>query len=228
MWSALEIFKDPTLLSRTRAELEQSCSPTVIQDAQYHSHILVSLPLLQSIYAETLRLRIRAYAPRYTDRSKLQINGWTFPRKSVILVSTETAHMDTNVWNTKDGERPIDVFWADRFLVYPDDPSSGPVKNKATKEESSSSSLEPNNDTGPKFSLAGTNGVWIPYGGGPRMCVGRAFSKRTIIAASAMMASWFDVEILADEKALRMDPKYYGLAGQQPMGKVPFKIRKRK
>lgn len=59
------------------------------------------------------------------------------------------------------------------------------------------------------------------------MCMGRAFSKRAIIAASAMMVTLFEVEILADEKALRMDPKFYGLGGQQPIGRVPFRIRKR-
>lgn len=44
---------------------------------------------------------------------------------------------------------------------------------------------------------------------------------------AAMMITMFDAEILADEKALRMDPEFYGLGGQQPMGKVPFRIRKR-
>lgn len=135
--------------------------------------------------------------------------------------------MDSNIWNTKNGDHPVDSFWADRFLIYPNDPSSGPLKNKATKEAEPPSSIPPNTIKGPKFSLSGTNGVWLPYGGGPRVCVGRAFSKRAIIAASAMIVTLFEVEILADEKALRMDPKFYGLGGQQPMGRVSFRIKKR-
>lgn len=227
MWSALEIFKDPSLLSRARAELKTAFSPTDLFNANFSSKILVALPLFQSIYAETLRLRVRAYAVRYTGRSELQLNEWAFPKKSIILASTTPAHMDSTIWNTKNGDHPVDSFWADRFLIYPNDPSSGPLKNKATKEAEPPPSIPPNTTTGPRFSLSGTNGVWLPYGGGPRMCVGRAFSKRAIIAASAMIVTLFEVEILADEKALRMDPKFYGLGGQQPMGRVPFRIKKR-
>lgn len=115
----LEIFKDPSLLSRTRAELRLSFPPTALSDAQLSSQTLVALPFLQSIYAEN-------------------------------------------------------------------------------------------------------NVLWLPYGGGPRECIGRAFSKRAIIAAGAMMVTSFEMEILVDEKALGMDPKIYGLGGQQPMGKVPL------
>lgn len=60
------------------------------------------------------------------------------------------------------------------------------------------------------------------------MCIGRAFSKRAMDAASAMTVMLFDVGVLADEKALRMDPKFYGLGGQQPMGRVPFRSGKRR
>lgn len=74
MWSTLEIFKDSSLLSRTRAELKKSFSPAALSDAHFSSQTLVALPLFQSIYAETLRLRVRAYAARYTGRSELQLN----------------------------------------------------------------------------------------------------------------------------------------------------------
>ena len=137
--------------------------------------------------------------------------------------------MDSTLWNTKDGEHPVDTFWADRFLEYPGDPSSGPIKKK--EREGSQPAKQSSFDTvdnEPKFSLAGTNGVWVPYGGGPRVCIGRTVSKRAMIAASAMMVALFDVEILADEKALQMDPKLYGLGGQLPVGQVPFRIRKRR
>ena len=229
MWSALEIFKDAGLLSRARAELNASCSPTALSETNFSSKTLLALPLFQSIYAETLRLRTSAYAARYTDRSELQVNEWTIPEKSIILVSSTAAHTDPNVWNTKNDKHPVHQFWADRFLIHPNESASGPIVNQAATQVSSLSSLPyTNSETTPKFSLSGTNGIWLPYGGGPRMCVGRSFSKRAMIAASAILISLFDVEILADEKALEMDPKYYGLGGQHPMGKVPFRIRKRK
>ena len=42
------------------------------------------------------------------------------------------------------------------------------------------------------------------------------------------MTTMFDLEIMADEKALAMNPKYFGLGGQLPVGAVPFRIRRRR
>ena len=42
------------------------------------------------------------------------------------------------------------------------------------------------------------------------------------------MVTLFDVEISADaDAALEMDPRFYGLGGQQPRGRVGFRIRRR-
>ncbi|KAL9128893.1 MAG: hypothetical protein Q9217_002515 [Psora testacea] len=227
MWSTLETFKDPSLLARVRAEIKACCccNPTALSEGRFDSQLTIqALPLMQSIYAETLRLRVRAYAARYTDREQIRLNEWIFPKESILLVSTTPAHIDQTFWNTKGGAHPVDRFWSDRFLVYPNDPLSGPLAEPMKQPTTPS----PSDATAPKFSLAGTNGSWFPYGGGPRVCVGRAFSKRAIIAACAIMVIMFDIEILAEEKDLQMDPKFYGLGGQQPMGKVPFRIRRRK
>ncbi|QSZ29810.1 hypothetical protein DSL72_004328 [Monilinia vaccinii-corymbosi] len=229
MWAALETFKDPAVLERVRTELSGAFDPNAIHRAAFDAYTLQTLPLLQSIYAETLRLRVRAYAARYTDRAAFSIKNWLFPKKSIILVSTTEAHMDESFWNTKGGMHPITEFWADRFLIYEDDPTSGP-QSKAQLSQAQPNDLKEaaaGPAKGPKFSLAGTNGSWLPYGGGARACIGQTFSKRVMLAACAIMAMEFDVEILAGEKALEMDPKFYGLGGQRPVGKVPFKIRRR-
>ena len=225
MWATLETFKDTALLTRVRAELDAVFDSTSILTASFSVQFLQTLPLLQSIYAETLRLYVRAYIARYTDRASLLLQKWLFPKKSIIMVSTYPAHMDNDFWNTQDGVHPVDEFWADRFLIHPGDPRSGPQKMTAHEP---TECVTPDASASPKFSLAVTNGSWFPYGGGPRVCVGRAISKRCMMAACAIMASMFDVEILAEKTALEMDPKFYGLGGQRPIGDVRFRIRKRK
>ncbi|KAA8575355.1 hypothetical protein EYC84_004527 [Monilinia fructicola] len=229
MWTALETFKDPAVLERVRTELSGTFDQNSIHLAEFSASTLQALPLMQSIYAETLRLRVRAYAARYTDRTAFSIKRWFFPKKSIILVSTTEAHMDESFWNTKGGMHPIDKFWADRFLIYENDPTSGPQSKTQLSQAQSNDSEVPESgpSRGPRFSLAGTNGSWLPYGGGARACIGQAFSKRAMLAACAIMAMEFDVRILADEEALTMDPRFYGLGGQRPVGKVPFKIRRR-
>ncbi|TGO52383.1 hypothetical protein BCON_0142g00090 [Botryotinia convoluta] len=231
MWTTLETFKDPSVLERVRNELSGTFHDnTPIHRTAFTASQLQTLPLLQSVYAETLRLRVRAYAARYTDRKAFCIKKWFFPKKSVILVSTTEAHMDESFWNTKSGMHPIDKFWADRFLVYEGDPTSGPQKKQPHSQVQSKNmkASKSSPGQGPKFSLSGTNGSWLPYGGGARACIGQTFSKRVMLAACAIMVTKFDVEILADEEALVMDPKFYGLGGQRPLGKIPFKIRRRK
>jgi cytochrome P450 len=223
-------MEDPEVFYRVRNALKESFGSTVIAEVNFDIDKLLKVPLLESIYCETLRLRIQMYIMRYTDQNELRIDRWIFPKKSIVLVSTVPAHTDKRVWNTGDGgAHPVEKFWADRFLVYPDDPDSDPCRKAAapTKGEQ----VRPPHATAstgpPNFTLSGTSGHFIPCGGGPRSCSGRHFAKRRIIAACAIMTTMFDIEILADDNALAMDPAFHGLGAQSPIGKVPFRIRKR-
>lgn len=231
MWHVYATFQDPSLLSRVRSELATTFGKAPLFEMAYEEQKFKDLHLLQSVYAETLRLRIHAYSARYTEDDHLQINEWLYPKHSAILVSTVPAHMDETFWNTKNGAYPVDKFWSDRFLVYPHDPHSGPWKNaktSASHEERASQGRTVCD--GPRFTIAGTNGSWIPYGGGPRVCPGRIFSKRVMLVACAIMVTQYDLElhIADDDPALKFIPKFYGWGGQRPAGKVPFRIRKRK
>lgn len=228
MWMILEVFKDKSILSRVRTELETSFpNEDAILPMKFDNQTTQALPLLKSVYAETLRLRILVYALRHTGNQDLQINSWVLPRQKLVMVATGPAHRDPTFWNTKNGLYPVDKFWADRFLVYPNDHLSGPhlstcpqtIENDAQKNTK---------DEAPKFSIEGTEGMWIPYGGGTRSCPGRFYSKHVMIAACAMMVTMFDMEILAKDDALKMNPLFYGFGGQHPIGKVPFRIRRRR
>ncbi|KAI9876361.1 MAG: hypothetical protein M1830_006662 [Pleopsidium flavum] len=236
-WSNLELFRDPALLSRVRHELKASLDSSPQANLRFDIEKLVKQPLLQSVYAETLRLRVHVYTTRCPERKNLEIKGWSFPRNKIVLVSSTPAHMDENAWNTgRDGSQSLDRFWAERFLVYPDDPYSGPQKKTFASSPHTENSApaaatkaeeEKRNNNEPQFSLHGMIGSWIPYGGGSRACPGRHFAKRAIMTTCAMMVSMYDVEIVAGEKALQMNPADYGLGVLRPVDKVPFRIRRR-
>ena len=74
MWMTLEIFKDPTLLSRVRSELNTAFDLPPLISATFPIRTLITLPLLQSIYAETLRLYVRTCVPRSTGSEPLLLN----------------------------------------------------------------------------------------------------------------------------------------------------------
>ncbi|KAL4934894.1 hypothetical protein BDV06DRAFT_234963 [Aspergillus oleicola] len=212
MWSAvtnvvpsalmcvLHIFSDAELLSRVRASLHGTNPVAVFSDMDK----LLRNDLLQSIYAETLRLYVQSYITRCSAHAPAEVGAWCLPQNEVGMVSSFVAHMDENVWNTRDRAHPATEFWADRFLVALD-------KGKGVDE--------------PRFSLRGLEGSWIPYGGGFGACPGRLFAKRVILFTCALLVTQFDMDIKTRD--LSMDSSTYGLGTQKPKQKIVFAIRRR-
>lgn len=75
-----------------------------------------------------------------------------------------------------------------------------------------------------EYSIEGTSGFWLPYGGGDRMCPGRHVAKGFIIGAFAIL---FDVELVGDSFNVRPYLSFYPTGGLYPLGKVPFRIRRK-
>lgn len=182
-------------------------------------------PLLQSVYAETLRLRVWQFVIRSPDRTDLNVGDWLFPKNKLIAISSYTAHMDKATWNTGTDEdpHPIEEFWPDRFIVYPDDSTSGPLKTSPLPQDE-----RPTNLSGPKFSTEGLAGIWIPYGGGQRMCPGRHFAKQEILLTCAMMSMMFDIDLDTPGGSIpESDMRGFGFGAMKPKSKLPCRIRRR-
>lgn len=142
------------------------------------------------------------------DRVDMNIQGSIIPKQHVIVAPTTVAHMDPEIWSTGlNGEHPLDQFWVGRFLDYPSEPQSGSM---------------------PEFSSKNVAGSWVPFGGGPRQCPGRHFAKRQILLTIAMTVSLFDCEVL--DESVREDFSLWGFGSgvSNPVGKVPFRIRRRR
>lgn len=193
-WMTLYTFLDPHLLGRVRQEIEDSREPPSHLNGQgkLDAVQLCSKPLLQSIYAETLRLNTGIVIGRTPRDGPFKVGEWTYPKDSKILSLPRTAAMDSSRWNTGNPENshPVDTFWADRFIVYPDDASSGPLKKPSSNCEKART---------PEFSLRGLSGSWFPYGGGTPMCPGRHFAKQEMIVCMAVLAASYDIELKAPE-----------------------------
>ncbi|GAP92700.1 putative NACHT and Ankyrin domain protein [Rosellinia necatrix] len=216
-WSIFDIYRDPELLASLRAEVDTCKLKNEGVDSLVRFDIdrLLRLPVLQAVYAETLRLRMHFYIIRMPDRIDLNIQDWVIPRKKVIVTPTTVAHMDAEVWCTGEkNEHPVDKFWAGRFLK---------CSSKDTKDISQA------HNPAPTFSTREVEGSWIPYGGGPRQCPGRHFAKRQILLTIALMVSLFDCEILEEGLDIKEDFSLGGFGGgvSHPTGKVPIRIRRR-
>lgn len=213
-WAIFEVYRDPDLLASVRAEVDACALKHEDGRISFDVDHLLCLPVLQAVYAETLRLRMHFYIIRMPDRVDMNIRDWIIPRQKVVVTSTTVAHMDRDVWDTgSHDEHPVDQFWIGRFLKYP-------------HEGDSDNSNDPRS---PEFSTKGLEGSWIPYGGGPRQCPGRHFAKRQILLTTALMVSLFDCEILKEGMDLKEDFTLMGFGSgvSHPAGKVPVRIRRR-
>ena len=126
MMATLQIFMDHKLLSRVRSAVKDAANPT--PELSFNIKVLEKQPLMLSVYAEMLRLFVQVFVTRCSPHTAVHINNWLLPRNKISMVSSHPAHMDAEVWNTKGGAHPLDKFWAERFLIDPNDPGSGPTR----------------------------------------------------------------------------------------------------
>ncbi|KAI0393195.1 cytochrome P450 [Xylariaceae sp. FL0594] len=234
------IFKDPTLLHRIREELREHLGSTLVREADYKT--LSRLPLLQSVYAEVLRLYTNIYVMVSTSSQKkgegeddsgedVALGRWSLPGGAIALLNSSVAHKDASFWNTAGGAHPAHSFWADRFLSTRQNPGSGPVNPELRRmwpvnnKKTSSSDDHDHDSSRPCFSSEGLEASYFPYGGGQSICPGRHLAKNVIITTAATMASEFDVEFLTD--SLQLDKWRYGLGLAAPTNDIQFRIRRR-
>jgi cytochrome P450 len=224
-WFLLELLFDPALEARIRKEF----SSALIAPAN-PSHVpvfdinkLCSGPLCQSIYAETLRIRVQVTVQRIAVQD-INFCGWAIKKDSLISIGSNNEAMDKRIWNTGSDADPhsLGEFWADRFLIYPNDPTSGPLKPREAVDIP-----EKVDDKGePRFSLEGLANSWIPFSGAPRLCPGRHFAKQEMISAAAIMLAAFEIELKTKQKP-ENDKTYFGFGTLPPKGKIPCRIRRR-
>ncbi|KAK8123976.1 hypothetical protein PG999_003894 [Apiospora kogelbergensis] len=121
---------------------------------------LSNIPLLASIYAETLRLHGKSFTVVSSPVQDIHLGRYRLPKNAMGLINAHVSHMDDGFWNTKNGIHPVGSFWPQRFLTDPNDPHSGPtrVPRPLVKPQDADSKEV-------SFSLQGLEAAWIPYGG---------------------------------------------------------------
>lgn len=261
-WFIFEALKDNVLQSRLMAEVSVSlCPPSPPsfsftesegkghRDTAFDITALVAQPLLQSVYAETLRLYVAAAISRVAEHDDVNIAGYTVPKGDFLVMYSHLLALDADAW-TRAGRvltKPLDEFDAERFLVAPGwtrplgtraaaperkDPKPATTAAKEEKKkENDGSNHVPLSDDGRRFSMDGLLGLWIPYGGGDHICPGRYFAKQEIILTFAALFTKFDIELAFTSPgaaaSVRPDMRHAPFGTLPPLGTVPFRMRRK-
>ncbi|KAF3760417.1 hypothetical protein M406DRAFT_76074 [Cryphonectria parasitica EP155] len=228
-WNLVEIYSDPDLLARLQPVLDacidrsQSDNRVPSLPLRFDTNPALSSPLAQSVYAEVQRMRVSMFHNRSPSLVDYRLGPFTLRKGALVMVPTAVASNCTELWGKTRTSRPLDVFWADRFLVME-------KKQESAGEETSDSPLVQNalkpEEEPVRFSTEGLDGAaWIPYGGGAFTCPGRHLAKLEIISSAALFAAYFDLELVNGVPP--MDDRFFGLGTQPPRGKVPVRIRRK-
>ncbi|RDW68921.1 cytochrome P450 [Aspergillus mulundensis] len=199
-WAMMEIIADPELHRAVRDEcLAASNADPVTGARTFNAQKLLSMPLLQSLYVETLRLHISINITREVTQP-ITLDGYRLSAGSFIQAPSQIGHYD-EVWSAPG--HPATEFWAGRNL-----------KHENGKTE---------------FTMAGHSSSFLPYGsyasgGGPSICPGRVFAKQEILITLATLLTRFDIEIVAwvspdgtkSDRRAQNSREYIGAVGIPP------------
>ncbi|KAL0934666.1 nacht and ankyrin domain protein [Colletotrichum truncatum] len=206
-WMILHTFLDKPLLSRMRHELSINGSETALPRDAVN---LGSAPLLNSVYRETLRLHIAGA----TGRTRATSGFGPHQGSKVTMTASWLGGLDTAFWNqghiiNGGPEHSVEIFWAERFLRYPDDTSSGPIliqkeTNISPRTRITSAPKTIHDDAKAKLVNSGLQGHWFPFGGGAWRCPGEALAKSTILTSVALLLNEFNIDIVNEGDALEV------------------------
>jgi cytochrome P450 len=145
MWMILELARDPELLRAIREEV----ATTETSDPRTGGRTLdiqklATLPLLQSVFNETLRLRMNFNIIRQV-KDPFVVDGHTLKKGAMLQAPMMVAHYNEDVWGSQG--HPASEFWAERHIKYVKEiDESGNVTQKRT------------------FAMAGRPSSYFPFG----------------------------------------------------------------
>lgn len=161
-------------------------------------------PLLQSVFSEVLRLRVSIMISRMVEWAPVKFRDYSIPPGDFVLMPTDAMHYNEEAWERagRSSSKSLQEFDAERFLV----PS----------------------DSGPQYSTDGLAGLWIPFGGGERMCPGRHLAKLEMIYTFAYLFSNYDIQAeKEDMDRVQTDNYFAPFSALPPDRAVRFKIRRK-
>ncbi|OOF90565.1 hypothetical protein ASPCADRAFT_10479 [Aspergillus carbonarius ITEM 5010] len=233
---------NPTLTPRILSSITPHFTPHTLT---FNPQTLPTVPLLNSLYLESLRYSTAVAITRQpkspTTPTSISPLKSQFRPSTTLLTFTFPAHHDPTFWNegplypnnANQRHHPIDTFFAERFLSYPDEELTGPIQPSHPDPYSivreHPITHTPAQDSTAKVVTSGLHDYFLPYGGGGTICPGRHFAKQEIMFAVAVVVRGLEMEVLdpGDVEKVRPDERFSLMGNMPPDRGVRVRMRGR-
>lgn len=186
---------------------------------------LVISPVIFSKYTMicSLILDARIAVSRVSELEDFDLDGFRIKKNQTLMIFSRPLALNEEAWTAagRQPTLPLSQFQAERFLVQKGASSGNETPRECEKETKESQEL--------RFSLDGLAGLWLPYGGGQRMCPGRHFAKAEVLSTFALLFTHFDLELgdRVNTSAISPDLRWVPTGALPPASNVPFRIKRK-
>lgn len=183
-WTCALLAQAPEVQEQAAAEVAR-----VLGDrAPAPSDARGSLPILEAVVLEALRVMPPAYLVGRCAARDAHVAGYTLPAGTTVLVSPYVMQRDPRWWGPDAG-----IFRPDRWMT-PDDAQSG-------------GGSAPPLSAAQALSGMGPNGAYIPFGAGQRNCIGAGFAMMEAVLVMAAVLQRFRLVPLPGAGMAEAEPR---------------------
>lgn len=144
-WMTMEVIKDQDLFQTVRQELKGAFATDSETGLPcLNPQKVIALPILQSVYAEVLRMHMSMNITREVIEPT-QFEGYVLEKGAIIQGPSELIHYDEEHWGAEG--HPASEFWAYRHIKWVEEKGEGGEVKKV-----------------PQFTMAGRAAEFIPFG----------------------------------------------------------------
>ncbi|KAF1945985.1 cytochrome P450 [Clathrospora elynae] len=219
-WMIVETLRKPHLAKYLTTEISQYHSPKA---ATYDVNSFVNKPIFQSIHTEIGRLRMATYMIRNNTVDDIPLDEhWTLPKGTSAIAFSQDIATNTELWakaRPRTVERPLEEFWAERFLI-PDKQLSKPQREKHNNFKVEAG----------KFSIDGLEALDLAIGDQQYSGLGREYIKAIQASTLAVLLSEFELQLCDPEATDAAMPTLGETAfgTVRSLDKIAVRIRKRR
>ncbi|KAH7068193.1 cytochrome P450 [Paraphoma chrysanthemicola] len=216
LWTMLEIMRREQLAKQLATSVTRY-SPS--QGATWNIYDLTNIPIMDSLLAESFRLRT-AMVVAHIDHQNLQLDEhWTVPRDTPAILLSQDVALNTKAWaeiRPQTVEKSLDLYWAERYLV----------PNRAASKASQRG--QRNDVGGTAFSMEGLEHLNVGFS--QQYLLGHDYFRTMHAATLAILFNEFELQLCDPELFDELLPPGRAVAfgTLKPMEQIEVRIRKRK